>query len=370
MATRTVANGGGNYNATGTWVEAAVPTNADDVVFTASSGTLTINVASAAKSVSFANGLGTVNGTNTWTIGNGTSGANITLNSSITYGGTWTLAQNTSGTFTFNGVTFARAFTTSGTITITLADNGTLSGAVTLAGTVTINQTDASHGNTLTFNGSTGGSWGTISGSTKLVFGAMTFSNTVTLISNNIDITAGGGTFTLSSTSFIYQTGTITYISGTCITTGSTIKLGNSCTLNLSSSNSNSTTNSSGCNLSNFNWVTTVTQTTTLSSNLAVVGTFTSPANINATLSGFNLYLGGNITCATNSTIQGTTVIQYIGTGTWSGGATCDLYYLNFTYCVASVSTIWVMHGTLSNTTNINNLTKTNPSNVGYISIN
>ena len=68
MATRTVANGGGNYNAGATWVEGIAPTSADDVVFTSTSGTLTINVASAAKTVNFTNFTGTIDGTNTWTI--------------------------------------------------------------------------------------------------------------------------------------------------------------------------------------------------------------------------------------------------------------------------------------------------------------
>ena len=60
MATRTVANGGGNYNVAATWVENAVPTNADDVVFTATSGQLTVNVASQAKTINFTNYTNTI----------------------------------------------------------------------------------------------------------------------------------------------------------------------------------------------------------------------------------------------------------------------------------------------------------------------
>ena len=65
MATRTVANGGGNWGTTSTWVEGAVPTSADDVVFTATSGQLTINVTASCKSINF------TNYTNTFTISTG-----------------------------------------------------------------------------------------------------------------------------------------------------------------------------------------------------------------------------------------------------------------------------------------------------------
>jgi hypothetical protein len=77
MATRTIANGGGNWNATGTWVEAAVPTASDDVVATATSGQLTINAAAACRSIDLTNYVNTVTH-NAFTLTIGTSTANGT----------------------------------------------------------------------------------------------------------------------------------------------------------------------------------------------------------------------------------------------------------------------------------------------------
>lgn len=44
MATRTISDTGGNWNSTSSWVEGAVPVDGDDVVATATSGNLTVNV--------------------------------------------------------------------------------------------------------------------------------------------------------------------------------------------------------------------------------------------------------------------------------------------------------------------------------------
>jgi len=47
MAVRTISAAGGNWNATATWVEGAVPTASDHIVGNASSGNLTVNVVTA-----------------------------------------------------------------------------------------------------------------------------------------------------------------------------------------------------------------------------------------------------------------------------------------------------------------------------------
>jgi hypothetical protein len=97
MATRTISNTGGNWNATGTWVEGAVPTAADEVVATATSGNLTINAAAACRSINLTNYVGTI-----------THNSAITL--SISFVSTSTTQQTVNsggkilGNVTFNGV--------------------------------------------------------------------------------------------------------------------------------------------------------------------------------------------------------------------------------------------------------------------------
>lgn len=102
MATRTAASGGGNWNATGTWVEAAVPTAADDVVFDASSGAVTINVASVCRSINCTGYTGTLThaAAVTLTIGDATAGAgNVAL--LFVAGMTYTLGDAATSAITF-----------------------------------------------------------------------------------------------------------------------------------------------------------------------------------------------------------------------------------------------------------------------------
>lgn len=74
MATRTIADGGGNWSSTATWVEGAVPTNADEVVATGTSGQLTIDTAAVCRSINltgYVNTL-TINNANSLAIGDAT----------------------------------------------------------------------------------------------------------------------------------------------------------------------------------------------------------------------------------------------------------------------------------------------------------
>lgn len=126
MATRTIANGGGNWSATATWVEAAVPTSADDVVATGTSGALTIDVAAACRSIDLTGYTSTLTHASgitlsvgdasggvlkfvagmTYTLGNANSSAVAFVSTSNNGGTGWaiTTAGKTFGNVSFNGV--------------------------------------------------------------------------------------------------------------------------------------------------------------------------------------------------------------------------------------------------------------------------
>ncbi len=126
MATRTIANGGGNWTTAATWVEGVAPTAADDVVATATSGNITINSGAICRSADFTNYVATATHSTaiTWTIGDATAGAgNIALK--LVPGMTYTLGNTLTSAITF--------VSTSATVqTITTA--GKLTGNITLNG--------------------------------------------------------------------------------------------------------------------------------------------------------------------------------------------------------------------------------------------
>jgi hypothetical protein len=104
MATRTISDLGGNYNATATWVEGVVPTSADDVVATATSGQLTVNVSSAARSIDLTLYTNTLTLNNNWTLnvtglthtfGTGMDFASTSDTARIIFALNATLVQNT-----------------------------------------------------------------------------------------------------------------------------------------------------------------------------------------------------------------------------------------------------------------------------------
>jgi hypothetical protein len=100
MATRTISDAGGNFSSTATWVEGIVPTAADDVVATPTSGDLLSNI-----STNSCLSLDLTNYTRTLTI---TAAlyvyGDVTLGSGTTIGGTTYLYIRANSNVTSNGV--------------------------------------------------------------------------------------------------------------------------------------------------------------------------------------------------------------------------------------------------------------------------
>ena len=207
MATRTIANGGGNWNnPVTTWVEGFVPTSSDDVVATGTSGQLTVNITTAACATLILTGY-----TGTLTI----AGSNkLTVNSTLTLVAGMTLSGDgiisigsTTATITSGGLTipFTLAFTGG---TKTLGDNWD-AGSVTHTGSPTVN------GNTLNIGGSFTSGSGVWAGTTAIILdGTGSWSTT----SGGANFPAGvtintAGTITMGTVGWGF--GTLTYIAGT-----------------------------------------------------------------------------------------------------------------------------------------------------------
>jgi hypothetical protein len=151
MATRTISNLGGNYNSTATWVEGVVPTSADDIAATATSGQLTVNVASAARNVNFTNYTNTLTMNNTLSL-SGTGFTN-TFVSGMTITGSSNIAITNTCTIISNGLTIPNLSITG---TITLGDD--LNVVNLINGTVIVN----GGGYNINISGNTGNSFNAI----------------------------------------------------------------------------------------------------------------------------------------------------------------------------------------------------------------
>lgn len=230
MATRTVANGGGNFNATGTWVEGAVPTAADAVVFTATSGQLTVNVASVCLSIDFTNYTNTITFTNSLTVS-----GNITLAAGFTQAGASGIIINANSTLTSNGVTWSRTFTTSAgagvTIILSLVGNWTQTGTTTFnsGGTATTYTTINSNSfifGTGSYNVNITAATNVNGSATMLVGGSsglVSFGSSNGCYQLNFTINTGGSVQFTGT--FQFANATLTYTSGTVVTTGSTLQI-------------------------------------------------------------------------------------------------------------------------------------------------
>lgn len=202
MATRTISNTGGNYNAVGTWVEGVVPTSADDVVATATSGQLTVNVASAASTFNFTNYANTLTMNNTWTVsGTGTQ----SFVAGMTISGFSNISLTGAGaTIVTNGK---------------LIPNLSINGNKTLSDTVNVlNMTFAGNSaltnNSINCSGTFSSGINSLTGTSTVIISG-TGSLTAGLIANPLTINTTG---TVTGTNIgigLGTNGTMSYISGT-----------------------------------------------------------------------------------------------------------------------------------------------------------
>jgi hypothetical protein len=285
MATRTIANGGGNWNATGTWVEGIVPTASDDVVATATSGTVTITAAAACRSINLTNYVSTLTH-NAFTLTIGTSTAN----------GTTALVFPASGwTYALSDVKLsAIAFSSTVTSTTLTVDFGAqTTGNVSFSAATTSGHQLVNHGFTCGATATVTHTQGTFNTNGQTCsWGGFNSNN-----SNTRALTLGASAITLTSTATAWDTTTATSMTFTPGT--STITIGGS------GSTATLTAVMNAGSLTYNNVVFAVTGTALLTAlngssptfaNLTVTG----PANAGAILS-----LGTNITVTTTLTLNG-----------------------------------------------------------------
>ena len=363
MAVKTVSNIGGNWSIPATWSPVGVPATTDTIVFTATSGQLTVNTASTCAGIDFTSYVNTI----TFTAGLIVNGPVNLGTGGYTQAGASGISVTTTSTLTSGGVTWSRLWTFAGT-----SQTYTMSGIWTFTGTLNFSPTTsmALTGSTINTRNLTLTTTATVIGTTEIVFnGTGTWSHTLTgVIQNNVTINTTG--ILTIGTSIYYNTGTLTYIpnTGNVVTTGSLLTLSTNTTLN---------TNTLNWNNVNFVPAASATITITLTSDFNVLGIL---SEVQATgfiiINGlFNINVGGSL--STTAIVSGTSTHVLNGTGTISTGnffrtsltintagtitiggnflfSTGTLTYVTGTVVYTSTATLYL---NLSSTLNTSNLT-------------
>lgn len=329
MATYTAAAVGGNWNVSATWGGAGVPTTGDTVLFNELSGPVTVTLGAACSELNLNSGTGYANiitFANTLSISANATLGNITFSSKTALQGfamvgpngiAWSGIGNLSKTITNFTVPFNLPFTTSGSSgnTFTLSGNFTVSN-------LSSNSVGTFNGSNLIINGNVSAiiSAGT---SSCVLAGASTIWNTGTTL--NRVVFDSSGTITISGT--VSCLTSITWTSGTLVSTGSTVSMQSMSAISLA-----------GRTLNNMSFPTTATVCT-------VTGDFTLTGNLSfggagATMNGAGrVFVSGNVSGSGNSgsfriemngtsnTISGTVNQSVIinTSGTITVGAGCDI---------------------------------------------
>lgn len=235
MATITISNTGGNWNATGTWVGGVIPGAADDVIATATSGPLTVTNSPSVISLNF------TNYTNTFSVNSGvsltlTGGITMVAGMSVSPSSTGTLIFTSSQTITSGGQVWPGnlVFSLTNSRIYTLGDNWVVNGNFStgyvgpFTATFASNQMSIKGNFTIGSNASATNS--AMSGSTVIVLSTET-SQTVT---SNITIQAvrmqcplainATGTVIFSTPTAAIRLGNVTYTAGDVVSVGATLQ--------------------------------------------------------------------------------------------------------------------------------------------------
>jgi hypothetical protein len=210
-----------DWGLAGNWLEGAIPTASDDVIFDSNSPNCTIN---ASNRVALS--LNCTNYTNILTFSFGlTVGGSITLGSQMQINGTAILSQSAAGSLTSNGFVLPIPFSiVTSTATRTFVDDWVFNSNLTLSVGATL-----SGGRQLSVNGNLIVNAIIPGAYTILLSGTGTWSGSGTL-RGNLTINTNG-TITISGI-VRFDTGTLTHISGNVITTGTTLNIGANTSLN------------------------------------------------------------------------------------------------------------------------------------------
>lgn len=295
-----------NWGTAANWSLGTVPTASDGHVakFDATSPNCTVNT-----SARVCNNLDFTGYTNTITMSQQiTVSGNVTLISGLLVSGSGALIVNATSTLTSNGFTWPNALTLNGTSTHTLADNWAASGLITLGGS---NLTTTINANTLTANGGVtfGVTTGIVTGTTLLKIGGtgmITGPSGAGQCRLSMTIDAAGSTVTFANAAFNFNTGTLTYTAGT-------MSMG---TASLAVAVANATLACAG-----INWPAASISgniTVTLSENLNISGLTTLGATTTSTvINGSQINANGGVRHSTTTgNISGTTVLNVSGAGT------------------------------------------------------
>jgi hypothetical protein len=304
MAVRTIAAGGGNWNATATWIEGIVPILGDTVFAAVTSGQLTVNVASACTSINFTNYTNTLTMNATLSVG-----GSVTLVAAMTITGTGILSITAAATMTSNGKTWSGALTLFGG-SHSFGDNWTVTGLLTTTTNTTLNN------NSITCNGGIRVNGSTTVGSCIIKLGGGTWTGSSTRAIRNPFQFVGDCTV---SGNVAFNNNTMTWVSGAITTAGSRLYIqAVRATLNTSGMKWNQV-RFYGVNITH-------TLTSDLNVNTLLLGNSTNRTTING--STINVTNGITVLGIGSGYVSGTTKIKITGGTIFGGGSSPTVSFM------------------------------------------